>query len=149
MRCPKCNESDIKVIDSRTVKDGNAIRRRRECSVCSYRFSTQEEILFEELKIIKKDGTREPFERDKIRQGINKACWKRPISSEDIETVSNKIVTNIESKYDKEISTLDIGKEVMCELRKVDEVAYVRFASVYRSFKDLNEFIDEIKTLAN
>ncbi len=149
MRCPKCNESDIKVIDSRTVKDGNAIRRRRECSVCSYRFSTQEEILFEELKIIKKDGTREPFERDKIRQGINKACWKRPISSEDIEAVSNKIVTNIESKYDKEISTLDIGKEVMCELRKVDEVAYVRFASVYRSFKDLNEFIDEIKTLAN
>ncbi len=149
MRCPKCNESDIKVIDSRTVKDGNAIRRRRECSVCSYRFSTQEEILFEELKIIKKDGTREPFERDKIRQGINKACWKRPISSEDIEAVSNEIVTNIESKYDKEISTLDIGKEVMCELRKVDEVAYVRFASVYRSFKDLNEFIDEIKTLAN
>ncbi len=148
MRCPKCNETDIKVIDSRTVKDGNAIRRRRECAVCSYRFSTQEDILFEELKIIKKDGTRAPFEKDKIRKGINKACWKRPISSDDIESLTIKIVTNIESKYDKEISTLDIGKEVMSELRKLDEVAYVRFASVYRSFKDLNEFIDEIKTLA-
>jgi len=150
MRCPQCQCQDDKVVDSRTVKEGVGVRRRRECMNCGHRYTTYESIIHAELKVIKKDGQlREEFDREKIRFGIEKACWKRPISGEDIELMTEDIIKGIEADFDREVATPEIGKRIMNALRGKDEVAYVRFASVYRQFKDIDQFIEEIKALGN
>ncbi|MFA6716619.1 MAG: transcriptional regulator NrdR [Victivallaceae bacterium] len=147
MRCPKCSCEDDKVIDSRSVQEGAGVRRRRECLNCQHRFTTYEGIIQAELKIIKKDNIREDFDRDKLRRGIENACYKRPIDPEVIEQMLEDIYSSIQEKYDKEIPSSEIGNYVMKALKEVDHVAYVRFASVYRKFKDVEEFIEEIKAL--
>jgi transcriptional repressor NrdR len=147
MKCPFCESQEDKVIDSRVSKEGNAIRRRRECLKCGKRFTSYERV--EELApmVIKKDGRREPFNADKIRNGLLIACKKRPIETDKID----EIVDNIEKKLiglgEKEIPSSSIGEEIMSALKELDKVAYVRFASVYRQFKDINELMDEVKTL--
>ena len=147
MKCPFCESQEDKVIDSRVSKEGNAIRRRRECLKCGKRFTSYERV--EELApmVIKKDGRREPFNADKIRNGLLIACKKRPIETDKID----EIVDNIEKKLiglgEKEIPSSSIGEEIMAALKELDKVAYVRFASVYRQFKDINELMDEVKTL--
>lgn len=147
MKCPFCESQEDKVIDSRVSKEGNAIRRRRECLKCGKRFTSYERV--EELApmVIKKDGRRESFNADKIRSGLLIACKKRPIETEKID----EIVDNIEKKFiglgEKEIPSSSIGEEIMAALKELDKVAYVRFASVYRQFKDINELMDEVKTL--
>ena len=150
MRCPQCQCQDDKVVDSRTVKEGVGVRRRRECLNCGHRYTTYEGIIQAELKVIKKDeGVREEFDREKVRLGIEKACWKRPISGEDIEQITEEIIKGIEADFDREVPSPEIGKRIMDALRDTDEVAYVRFASVYRQFKDIDQFIEEIKALGN
>jgi len=147
MKCPFCSFMDNKVIDSRLSKDGDVIRRRRECIDCGRRFTTYERV--EEMLplVVKKDGRREPFDRNKILTGIKKACEKRPISI----TVMEKMVDSIEASFtdvgEREVKSTDIGEKVMESLHRLDEVAYVRFASVYRSFRDINEFMNELKDL--
>jgi transcriptional repressor NrdR len=147
MKCPFCESQEDKVIDSRVSKEGNAIRRRRECLKCGKRFTSYERV--EELApmVIKKDGRRESFNADKIRSGLLIACKKRPIETDKID----EIVDNIEKKLiglgEKEIPSSSIGEEIMSALKELDKVAYVRFASVYRQFKDINELMDEVKTL--
>jgi transcriptional repressor NrdR len=147
MKCPFCGNSDSKVVDSRPDKGGSGIRRRRECEQCAKRFTTHERI--EEMLplVLKKDGRREPFERTKIISGIKKACEKRPISVEVIERLVDRLETRLQESSDKEISTTLIGEWIMKELHDLDEVAYVRFASVYRSFRDINEFMQELQEL--
>ena len=147
MKCPFCGNSDSKVVDSRPDKGGSGIRRRRECEVCSKRFTTHERI--EEMLplALKKDGRRELFDRMKIISGIKKACEKRPISIEEIERMVDRLETRLQESSEKEISTTLIGEWVMKELHDLDEVAYVRFASVYRSFRDINEFMQELQEL--
>lgn len=147
MRCPYCKYTESKVIDSRFAKDSNAIRRRRECLKCEKRFTTYEQI--EEMfpVVIKKDGRREQFDRHKILSGIRKACEKRPISIEKIEKIVNDIEKNIQNKFTKEVPSSEIGELIMKKLYELDDVAYVRFASVYRQFKDINQFMNEIKKL--
>jgi transcriptional repressor NrdR len=148
MKCPQCQCLDDKVNDSRIVKDGSGVRRRRECLNCGHRFTTYESIIHAELKVIKKNGgLREEFDREKIRLGVEKACWKRAISGDDIDRISESVIRKIEADFDKEVSSIEIGRRVMEALKATDEVAYVRFASVYRSFKDIEEFIEEIKIL--
>ena len=147
MKCPFCGNSDSKVVDSRPDKGGSGIRRRRECEQCAKRFTTHERI--EEMLplALKKDGRREPFERTKIISGIKKACEKRPISVEVIERLVDRLETRLQESSEKEISTTLIGEWIMKELHDLDEVAYVRFASVYRSFRDINEFMQELQEL--
>ena len=147
MKCPFCRHLENKVIDSRMSKDGSVIRRRRECLGCQRRFTTHERI--EEIMpmVIKKDGGREPFDRNKILGGIQKACQKRPISAEDMEATVSRIEEFLQEKGEKEIPSSVIGEKIMQELHALDEVAYVRFASVYRSFKDLTDFMSEVKEL--
>ena len=147
MRCPRCACQDDKVVDSRATKEGAGVRRRRECLNCGHRFTTYEEIIQAELKVLKRDNTHEDFDRDKLRRGIEKACWKRNIRQEQIDTLLSKIVMEIETEYDREISSVEIGTKAMAALRQLDKVAYVRFASVYRDFKDIEEFISEIRTI--
>lgn len=147
MRCPKCSCQDDKVIDSRAVKEGAGVRRRRECLNCQHRFSTYEGIIHVELKIVKKNDVREDFDKEKLRRGIENACYKRPINPEDIDQMLEDIYSAIQEKYDKEVPSSEIGNHVMDALKKVDHVAYVRFASVYRKFKDVDEFIEEIRAL--
>jgi transcriptional repressor NrdR len=147
MLCPHCGSDDDKVVDSRMVRDGAGIRRRRECLKCSHRFTTYETIISEELKVVKRNGLREDLDRSKIRNGIEKACWKRPIGDDDIDKLVDEIISGLESDYDKEVSGREIGKRIMAALSRIDEVAYVRFASVYRRFKDVDEFISEIKKI--
>lgn len=147
MRCPKCSCQDDKVVDSRAVREGSGVRRRRECLSCHHRFTTHEEIIQVELKIIKKDNIREEFDKEKLRRGIANACYKRPLDSEAIDQMIDDIYISIQEKYDKEVSSSEIGSYVMKALKKVDHVAYVRFASVYRKFKDVDEFIEEIRAL--
>ena len=149
MRCPKCGHSDDKVIDSRNSRDGTVIRRRRECLKCSYRYTTYEEIAREDWYVIKKDARHEPFSKTKLRTGLEKACEKRPVSVEAIDRLVEQIVQELEQEFDREIPARAIGEKMMKHLREMDEVAYVRFASVYRQFKDINEFVEEIKTLAS
>ena len=122
-------------------------RRRRECLNCGHRFTTYEEIIQAELKVLKRDNTHEDFDREKLRRGIEKACWKRNIRPEQIDALLSKIVSEIESEYDREIPSVEIGNKAMTALRQLDKVAYVRFASVYRDFKDIEEFIAEIRTM--
>lgn len=147
MRCPKCNSVEDKVIDSRPWKDGAVIRRRRECLSCNYRFTTYEQIEREDLRVIKRDGRYEPFERKKLLGGLLKACEKRHVSRESIEEATDKIIDELEKKFEGEIPTVEIGEALMRKLRALDEVAYVRFASVYRKFKDINEFVNEVQNL--
>jgi len=147
MRCPFCAHPDDKVVDSRTIKEGELIRRRRECLSCTKRFTTYERIEEVPLMVAKKDGRREPFDRSKIVIGILKACEKRPVGIEQIEDMVDRTEKSINSSMEKEVSSEAIGLMVMEELRHLDEVAYVRFASVYRQFKDIDEFMDVLKTL--
>lgn len=148
MLCPKCGHSDDKVIDSRNSKGGIVIRRRRECLKCAYRFTTYEEIAREDWHVIKKDARHEAFSKAKLRGGIEKACEKRPVSVEAVDRLVEKIVEELEQEYDREIPSRAVGEKIMKHLRELDEIAYVRFASVYRQFKDINEFVEEIKNLA-
>lgn len=147
MKCPFCGEIEDKVIDSRISKDGDSIRRRRECETCKKRFTTHEKIEETLPAIIKKDGRREPFDRDKILKGMRIACRKRPVSTLAIDAAVDKIERELQERGQKEIKGAEIGERVMQELHELDEVAYVRFASVYRSFKDISEFMAEVKTL--
>ena len=150
MRCPQCTCSEDKVVDSRMTKEGAGVRRRRECLNCGHRFTTYEEIIQSELKVIKKNGNvREDFDREKLRRGIVNACWKRPIKVEDLDLLADRVVDSIQNDFEREIPSVEIGKRVMKELKKLDEVAYVRFASVYRQFKDIEQFIEEIKSLGS
>lgn len=148
MRCPFCNNLEDKVIDSRHSRDGDVIRRRRECLKCEGRFTSYERIEDILPHIIKKDDRREPFNRQKILQGLERACEKRPISIDSIEDLVSKIEKNIYATGEKEIPSSIIGEQIMAGLKEIDEVAYVRFASVYRQFKDIKEFIQEIKDIA-
>lgn len=145
MRCLKCGHLRDKVIDSRSAKDGNVIRRRRVCLQCGYRFTTYEEIVKAALKVIKHDGRHEDLDRNKLVNGIMRACQKRPISTEQIENLADSILHEVDNEYDREVSSTVIGEKVMERLEKLDEVAYVRFASVYRRFKDVNQFLTEVK----
>lgn len=147
MRCPYCNHADTRVIDSRPAEDGNSIRRRRCCDECGKRFTTYEKVETIPLIVIKKDCNREQYDRAKIESGILSACYKRPISANDIQRTVEKVETEIFAREEKEISTSAIGEIVMEKLKELDEVAYVRFASVYREFKDVNTFMSEIKKI--
>ena len=149
MRCPQCQCLEDKVVDSRSTKEGRGVRRRRECNSCGHRFTTIEEIIHAELRVIKRDDIREDFDREKIRTGIVKACWKRPISADDIEKMVERTVSLVEGSFDTEVPSMEIGSRIMLALKEVDEVAYVRFASVYRQFKDIDQFIEEIKLLGS
>ena len=147
MRCPKCGELEDKVIDSRLSKDGYNIRRRRECVVCEHRYTTYEQIERADIRVIKRDGRGEPFDRHKLLAGIKKACEKRPIGMEEQEKIVEEIVHDLETNYPREIPSHVIGAKVMEKLHAVDEVAYVRYASVYRHFQDIGEFIEDIQSL--
>ncbi len=147
MRCPFCKKDNDKVIDTRPSEDGSAIRRRRECLECNKRFTTHERLEEMPVRVIKKSGRREPFDRSKILNGILRAVEKRPVSIEDVETLVESIEHEVLDKTEREISTRDIGELVMTRLRERDEVAYVRFASVYREYQALEEFIKEIRTI--
>jgi transcriptional repressor NrdR len=149
MKCPFCGEINNKVIDSRLSKDGNVIRRRRECLECSRRFTTYEHIEEIPVMIIKKDGRREIFSIDKLRSGIQKACQKRNISVNIIEEFLDELERDLRESGEKEIPSHKIGEKVMAKLYEIDDVAYVRFASVYREFKDVNDFVSELKSLLN
>lgn len=147
MKCPYCNHPDTRVIDSRPTEDGSAIRRRRSCDECGKRFTTYEKVETIPLIIIKKDNNREQYNRSKIERGIIRACYKRPVSAEAIQKTVERIEIKIFNLEAKEVSSTDVGEIVMDELKELDEVAYVRFASVYREFKDVNTFMDEIKKM--
>lgn len=144
MKCPYCRLDNDRVIDSRTSEDGFSIRRRRECLDCGRRYTTYERLEEIPVKIVKKDGVREPFQPEKIRNGLTKACWKRPISDEQIEAVVAAVEGDVYANFDAEISSRAVGDVVMKHLGKLDQVAYVRFASVYRDFTDVKDFVHEI-----
>lgn len=148
MRCPKCGCQDDKVIDSRASREGATIRRRRQCLKCGHRFTTYEEVEHAGLMVVKRDGRREEFSKDKLLSGLKKACQKRPISPKAIEDMLEKIVTAINEKFDREVPGAFIGERVMAELRELDEVAFVRFASVYRRFQEATDFVQEVKKLS-
>jgi transcriptional repressor NrdR len=147
MRCPKCGCQDDKVIDSRASREGATIRRRRECTGCEHRFTTYEEIERENLTVLKRDGRHEEFTKENLFSGIKKACQKRPISPKVIEDLVDRIVDEVTDKYEREVPAEVIGKLVMDGLRAIDEVAYVRFASVYRRFQEATDFVHEVKKL--
>lgn len=147
MKCPYCSFYDSKVVDSRPTDEGQAIRRRRECNECNKRFTTYEKVEQVPIIIVKKDGNRESYNRNKILNGIIKSCEKRPVSIEDIEGVVDEIELELSNSLEKEITSVYIGEMVMNKLKDIDEVAYVRFASVYRQFKDINTFMEELKKL--
>ncbi len=147
MKCPFCSFLDSKVVDSRNGKDGTSIRRRRECLKCNRRFTTYERIEETNLVIVKKDGRREGFDRSKIIDGLEKACEKRPISVEVIENLVSDLERELQETGEREVNSNVIGEILISKLYEIDEVAYVRFASVYRSFKDVNQFMDELKEL--
>ena len=148
MKCPFCDDVEDKVVDSRRAKEGEVIRRRRECLSCKRRYTTYERVEETMPAVVKKDGRREPFDRSKIVSGLKKACEKRPISTTTIEAVTDRIEKRIQDMGETEIESTAVGEEVMKELSQLDQVAYVRFASVYREFKDIDQFMDEIKSLA-
>ena len=148
MHCPFCSAEDTKVIDSRLVTDGEAVRRRRECLTCGERYTTFETAELVMPHLIKRDGRREPIDEEKLRYGLSKALEKRPVSVDEIETSLNHIKHRMRSTGERELPSLQVGEEVMTELRALDPVAYVRFASVYRDFQDLSEFADEIQKLS-
>jgi transcriptional repressor NrdR len=147
MRCPKCGGQEDKVIDSRASREGATIRRRRECTVCGHRFTTYEEVEHEGLMVLKRDGRREEFSREKLLAGLRKACQKRPVSPKALEDLVDHIVAAVTGKYESEVPGEAIGKMVMEGLRELDDVAYVRFASVYRRFQEATDFVHEVKKL--
>ncbi len=147
MRCPSCQYNGTRVLDSRPVDDSKSIRRRRECESCGFRFTTFEKVEEIPLIVVKKGGTREEFSRDKILRGLIRACEKRPVPLKDLEEITNYVEKELRNKGISEVKSDHIGEMVMDKLADVDEVAYVRFASVYRQFKDINVFIDELKDL--
>lgn len=146
MRCPYCKEDRDKVVDSRSSDAGRIIRRRRQCLLCGRRFTTYEKVGESfKLSVVKKDDSRVPYDRDKIMVGLQKACYKRPVSAEQIQVIADKVEEEIFRHFDKEVSSSFVGESVMRNLRGVDKVAYIRFASVYRDFKDAGELIDEVR----
>ncbi|MCP8967415.1 transcriptional regulator NrdR [Ectobacillus ponti] len=147
MRCPTCFHNGTRVLDSRPVEEGRSIRRRRECESCSYRFTTFERVEEPPLVVVKKEGTREEFSKDKILRGLIKACEKRPVALKQLEDIVQHVERELRNNGSSEVKSEAVGEMVMEELRGLDDVAYVRFASVYRQFKDLNVFIDELKDL--
>jgi transcriptional repressor NrdR len=148
MRCPKCESVDDKVIDSRSSRDGGTIRRRRECLKCCHRFTTYEEIeKAEKLMVLKRDERREDFSREKLLLSLQRACQKRPITSEQLQELGDKIYNDLATKHGREVSWREIGEKVMSELRSLDKVAYIRYASIYRQFEEPDEFLNEIKKL--
>ncbi len=149
MKCPSCGNLESKVIDSRAGSDGCSIRRRRECLGCEKRFTTYEYIEHVSLMVVKRDARRQPFDRKKIISGFVKACEKRPISVDKIEEITSEIERSIQKKFDREVPSKDIGELIMEKLAALDEVAYVRFASVYREFHDVNQFMSELKLFLN
>jgi transcriptional repressor NrdR len=148
VKCPFCDELEDKVVDSRMAKEGEAIRRRRECLGCKRRYTTYERVDEILPVVVKKDGRRESFDRTKILAGLKKACEKRPISTATIEAVTDRIEKRVQEMGETEIDSRIVGEELMKELHQLDQVAYVRFASVYREFKDIDQFMDELRTLA-
>jgi len=149
VKCPFCDTLEDKVVDSRMAREGGVIRRRRECLSCKRRYTTYERVEESLPVVVKKDGRREPFDRTKILSGLTKACEKRPISTATIEALTERIEKRIQEMGDTEIQSRTVGEEVMKELHQLDQVAYVRFASVYREFKDIDQFMDELKALAH
>jgi len=147
MKCPYCGHGEDKVIDSRPTDEGTAIRRRRECLKCSRRFTTYEKIETIPIMVIKKDKRREPFKREKILNGLMRACEKRPVSITQLESIADEIESYLYNSTQKEITSREIGEMVMAKLKEIDEVAYVRFASVYRQFTDLNNFMRELRKI--
>ena len=147
MKCPYCGDLDNKVIDSRLSQGGEVTRRRRECAHCTRRYTTYERVEESLPLVVKKDGRREPFDHGKFTGGIKKACEKRPVSAEQVETMAEQIERDLAESGAKEVPSTQIGEKVMARLREIDEVAYVRFASVYRSFRDIQEFMDELSGL--
>ena len=147
MRCPFCKQDKDKVVDSRKSPDELSIRRRRECLECGKRFTTYERVEKRQLRVVKKGGERVPFDRDKLLTGLLKACWKRPVSSDQLETLVNTIEARVAEDSDGDVTSHRIGELLMDELRRLDKVAYVRFASVYRDFKDAEEFMTELKRI--
>lgn len=147
MKCPACNYNETKVVDSRLSGDGNSIRRRRECLKCEKRFTTYEYVEQVPLMVVKRDGRRQPFDRKRIIAGLVKACEKRPVSIDKMEEVTGEIEREIQKKFDREVNSKDIGELIMEKLASLDEVAYVRFASVYRQFRDVNQFMSELKLM--
>ena len=146
MRCPKCGHLDDKVLDSRAAREGASIRRRRQCLACEHRFTTYEEIVKDELRVVKRDGRREEFSRLKLERGLMRACEKRPVSADQIHDLVDQVIESFEGE--SEVTTEQIGQAVMTRLHRIDDVAYIRFASVYRRFQDLNEFREEIERLS-
>ena len=140
MHCPKCSSTDLKVIETRAGKDNLSIRRRRECLACHYRFTTIEEVVREEFMVVKRDGCREEFLQQKIYNGIRRACEKRPVDAEQIQQITQDITKQLQDRFEVEVESKAIGEMVMDALKKVDHIAYVRFASVYKDFRDLGEF---------
>lgn len=147
MKCPSCNYKETKVVDSRLTADGTSIRRRRECLKCAHRFTTFEYVEQVPLMVVKKDGRRQPYDRTRIMAGLLKACEKRPISVDQLEKLVVELERAIQRKFEREINSTDIGELIMERLPHLDEVAYVRFASVYRQFRDVNQFMSELKTI--
>jgi transcriptional repressor NrdR len=149
MKCPHCSSFEDKVVESRTLADGDSIRRRRECVSCGYRFTSYERIEEKQLMVVKRDGRREPFDRGKIERGVRRALEKRPVSMSEIEHIVNEIedISAIDGKNANEISSLRLGELVLAKLDDIDKVAYIRFASVYRHFENLSEFITEIDNI--
>ena len=148
MRCPRCGHQDDRVLDSRSAKMGETIRRRRMCLSCGHRFTTYEEVMRTQLRVVKRDGRHEELDRNKLVGGIERACEKRPISSEQIESIVQGIITELENEYEREVPSKVIGTKVMDRLEKLDEVAYVRFASVYKRFKDVTQFVKTVDELS-
>lgn len=147
MRCPKCGCQDDKVVDSRASREGATIRRRRQCIVCGYRFTTYEEIERLGLVVLKRDGRREEFSKEKLLLGMKKACQKRPISQKAIEDLAEKITNKVTDQFERELPAEELGRQVMQGLRAIDQVAYVRFASVYRRFQEATDFVQEVRKL--
>ena len=147
MNCPFCGHPDNRVVDSRDVRSGSEIRRRRECAECDQRFTTYERVDELPTTVVKKDGRRESFDREKLLTGLLRACEKRPVPRKDLVVIVDSVESNLAAREVREISTEEIGNLVIEELRRLDQVAYVRFASVYRRFEDVNQFMDELKTL--
>jgi transcriptional repressor NrdR len=147
VRCPFCRCEDDRVIDTRASQDGFAIRRRRQCLACKRRYTTYERIERTSVKIIKKDGVREPFDHSKIKRGLEKACWKRPISEAQLDAIIAAVENELEANFESEVESRQVGELVMQHLRQLDQVAFVRFASVYRQFQDVHDFVSELKPM--
>lgn len=147
MRCPFCRQDNDKVIDSRSSNEGAVVRRRRECVACSRRYTTYERVEETPFRVIKKDGSRVPFDRTKIMKGMERACEKRPVAAHEIDAMTDRVEARVKEMFDTEVNSKVIGSLVMDELKRKDPVAYVRFASVYREFKDVNEFLPELESV--